>query len=517
MFGKEMFRGSIRGLLLHTIMLVAAVAFVAPPQALAVSGADVDFSGFVRLRHHTSNFATYNFGQSLPANKSVSGENDTRNFFEQRARLYIMPKVGENLVGNFAFEIDGRWGDSAFSTGGNSGFGYSADAVNLETKNLSFTLKFPGTDNSLITGLQTIKDPYNGIIFGWNDAGGLTYNHKSGDMGIVLGYYRFWQPGATFAKGSDVDFLRAEVSMPTSDTVKMGFNLHVILDNSGEEAGSTGVLGGDPFGTAGGNGYAPFAYNATTGRESLVGATNYTMNLFLPGVNFEADLGGVNVGGFFIYEFGRFDSKTAGVADEDIGSFGAELHATGEVAGFATRLSGMYVSGDTDKNNLATGIKKGGFYTTGSYSFAGAWMGLTGMQILFSDIDATHQDAALVYDATNIFEQQPLGILYVGLTGNKAIADKTRLELGLGFLASAEDRIVNGESQMATEINAGLHYDMLPGVTFGAVAAYAAIGDFYKVNAAQAADYNAAAPGEDVSAYDPDDMWKITLRTNYSF
>jgi hypothetical protein len=85
------------------------------------------------------------------------------------------------------------------------------------------------------------------------------------------------------------------------------------------------------------------------------------------------------------------------------------------------------------------------------------------------------------------------------------------------MLQSAESRVVNGNNNMATEINAGLHYNMMPGLSFGIIGAYASVGDFYDVSAEEAADYNADAPGEDVSAHDPDDMWRISLRSNFSF
>jgi len=493
------------------------IALLALTPSLAAAADAVDFGGFIRLRHHTSDYATYNFGQLLPPDKNTPDDSSARNFFEQRARLYIMPKVGEHLTGNIAFEIDGRWGDSAYAVGRNSGLGFNADQTNIETKNLNFTVKIPDTGHSAIVGLQTIKDPYNGILMGWSDAGGVLFSYKASDtLAARLGYVRFWQPSGTIKKNSDVDFLMAELAYSASETLKLGFNLHVIFDNSGEEAGSTGVLGGDPIGSPQ-NGYANFSYNITTGRESLVGATNYTLDMYLPGINFEASLGAASIGGFLIYEFGQFSSKTEGVSNVDINGFAGELHAATKISDFNVKLSGIYVSGSDSTDNPGIGVKKGGFYTPGSFSFAGAWMGLTGMKILFQDIDGTNQDAYLVYDVTNIFEQQPLGVMAVMLTGSTSLSDKLRFECGIGTLMSAQDRVVNGENSMATEFNASLHYDMMKGLTLGAVAAYASVGDFYKVSADQAAAYNATAPGGDVSAHDPENLWKLTLRANYSF
>lgn len=499
-------------------LFMAASVLATPMTALAVSGADVDFGGFIRLRHHFSNFATYNFGQVLPPDNDTPGSDDSVNFLEHRSRIYITPKVGEYLKGNVVFEIDGRWGDSAFLAGSPGGFGFGGDRQNLETKNLNFVVTMPDSGNSLIFGLQTIKDPYNGILFGWNDASGITYNRGGDGLNMVFGYYRLWQNTGKKGLDQEVDFLRAEFALAQSEDTTLGFNLHAILDNSGEDVGSTGVLGGPAVGSTS-NGFAPLAYNASTGYESLVGGTNYTLNLWIPGVNFETKMGGASVGGFLIYEFGEFSSKTAGVKSVDISSFAGELHAAAELGGFNVKLSGMYVSGDDSDKYNGIGIKENGFYSTGSFGFAGAWLGLTGMEILFSSIDATHQDAALVYDSTNTFEQQPLGVIAVFLTANKNLADRVRMNFGLGFLQSAENRAVNGNNNMATEVNLGVNFDMMPGISFGIVGAYAAIGDFYEVSASEAATYNSKIPAGagTVSALDPEDMWRVTWRGNLSF
>jgi hypothetical protein len=237
----------------------------------------------------------------------------------------------------------------------------------------------------------------------------------------------------------------------------------------------------------------------------------------MPGVNFKYKPGGIGLEGFFIYEGGKFESSTAGINDVTISSFAGNLAATAKVGSTDLKLSGIYVTGDNDANgNPNIGIKENGFYGPGQYSFAGAWMGTTGMKILFPDIDATNQDAYLVYDASNIMEQRPLGITTVLLTSNTKLSEKLNLESGLGFLWSSQDRIVNKENYMATELNAGLNYHVTKGLSVGVLGAYAWTGDFYKVTEAQAAEYNATATNH-VSSNDPVDMWRTVVRANYSF
>lgn len=485
----------------------------------------VDIGGFIRFRYHLSNFTdfgllnTFDF-QTQPPDKSVAGKNKTANYAEGRTRLYITPKIGDYISGQIAFEIDYRAGDSAYAVGGNKGGGLESDQVNLETKNLNVTVKFPGSNLSGTFGLQNVVDPYGGILLGWADTAGVTLNYKVADnMNALLGWYRFWQPASRLKKNVAADFWRGEVAYAPRKDLNLGFNLYVLTDRTGVGAtpSDPGVLGGGPFGSSS-NGFAPLAYNVSTGHESLVGDTDYSFNLVLPGVNFNYKVGAVTLDGFFIYEGGKFDSRTAGIDDVTVSSFAANLGASTKVGPFNLKLSGLYVAGDNSNQNAAIGIKGRGFYTPGSYSLAGAWMGLTGMKVLFPDIDATNQDQYLVYDVTNEFEQKPLGIKAVMLTGDTKLAKNVNLEAGIGSLFSDKQRVVNNNSYMATEVNAGVHYSPYKSFSIGVVGAYAWVGDFYKVTDAQAAAFNATKVGNPVVPNrDPADMWRVYIRTNYSF
>jgi hypothetical protein len=485
----------------------------------------VDIGGFIRFRYHISNFTdfgllnTFDF-QTQPPDKSVPDRNKTANYGEGRVRLYITPKIGDYISGQVGFEIDYRAGDSAYAVGRNAGGGLESDQTNLETKNLNVTVKFPGTNLSGTFGLQNIVDPYGGILLGWADAAGVTLNYKAADnINTLLGWYRFWQPAARLKKNVATDFWRGEVAYAPSKDLNLGFNLYALLDRTGVGAtpGDPGVLGGPAFGSSS-NGFAPLSYNVSTGHESLVGDTQYSFNIFMPGVNFNYKAGAVTLEGFFIYEGGKFDSRTSGVDDVTVSSFAANLGAGTKVGPFNLKLGGLYVSGDNSDRNATIGIKKRGFYTPGSYALAGAWMGLTGMKILFPDIDATNQDQYLVYDVTNTFEQKPLGVKALMLTGDTKLAKNVNFEAGIGTLFSDKKRVVNNNTYMATEVNAGVHYSPYKSFSIGVVGAYAWVGDFYEVTDSQAAAFNATKVGNPVVPNrDPADMWRIYFRTNYSF
>lgn len=477
----------------------------------------LEYGGFIKVRYHLSNFTTNGAGQTLPPDQSVPGADDTAQFIEQRARLYLLPRFSENVFATLAFEFDARWGDSAYIVSRNQGGGLEADAINIETKSINFTVKYPNTNLASTIGIQTIKDPYNGLLLGWADASGITLTNKfSSNVAGLLGYYRFWQPLATLKKTSSVDFVRAEVALPkVAHGLDLGINLYALFDNSGKEG--SGILG-QAAGTS--NGFAPLSYNASTGRESLVGGTRYTMDLWLPGVNFNYKAGNFALSGFFIYEGGTFESRTAGVSDVTISSYAANLKAATKVGPANLELLGIYVSGDDSGPNPGIGIKKNGFYTPGSYSLAAAWMGQTRAKILFPDLDTASQDQYLVYDVTNTFEQNPLGVTSVILNADMPLSKEVQLEAGLGALWSSEDRKVNGENFMATEISGGLYYKPYKAFSIGVLGAYAFIGDFYKISDAHAAAYNATKPAgaNDITPNrDPADMWRITARATYTF
>lgn len=485
----------------------------------------VDHSGFIKVRYHQSNFLKYNVGQVLPPDKTVAGADSTAQFMEQRARLYISPVFNEYLKGTFGFELDSRWGDAAYVSGmRNAGGGLETDTINIETKSINLTFKLPDTNLSSTIGLHTINDPYNWILLGVADAAGITVTNKfANNVNGLLGYYRFWQPTAVIKSTSSVDFFRAEAALAPAKDLKLGLNLYVLLDNSGRTAGNA-VLGDDLTGVRARttNGFAPLAYNSSTGNETLVGKNLYKMNLFLPGVNFDYKVGNFNLGGFFIYEGGKYTSLTQGISDVTISSYAANLKAGTKVGPFNVQLEGLYVSGDNSDTNPSIGIKGKGFYTPGSYSLAAAWMAKTPMIIFFPELDTSSQDYYLVYDVSNIYEQKPLGIKVLMLAGDTILSKEFKLKSGVGTLWSAKDRKVNGESLMGTEINTGIYYTPVKAKAFsiGLIGAYVFVGDFYKVTSSQATAYNttkASGLSNITANNDPADLWRITVRAMYSF
>lgn len=476
----------------------------------------VDFGGWIRLRYHVSNWNAFGAGQTLPGDKTVPESTKTVNFAESRAMLFINPRFGDYVSGQFGLTWDFMLGDEAFGVNGVGGGGLKGRDVNVKTIDVNMTAKLPGTNLSGTFGLQTIKDAYNGILLGWPNGAGVNLNYKLADnLNLVGSWYRFWQPVGQLRSNVMTDFWRGEVAYSPDKSLDLGFNVYYLTDSTGEK--EPGALGGDPIGTIH-NGFAPLSYNASTGHESLVGSNLYKMWLVWPGVNFAYRTSGLTFDGFLIYEGGKFDAISTGISSVTLSSFAANLGVGTQFGPTKVKLSGIWVGGDNGNQNPSIGIKKAGFYTPGSWSLSGAWMGLTAMKIMFPDLDATAQDQSFVYDVTNTWEQKPLGIKTILFSTDTKLTDKVNLEAGAGSLWSDKDRPVNGQSYMSTEINAGIHYKPYKQFSIGLQTAYAWVGNFFKVSDAQAAAYNAATTGNAISANrNPANQWLVYLRTNYSF
>jgi len=476
----------------------------------------VDIGGWIRVRYHISNWLDYTAGQSVPGDKTVPVTNKTVNFAESRAQLFFVPRFGDYVSGLFAFTTDFAAGDEAFGINGVGGGGLKGRDVNVKTQDVNMTVKLPGTSLSGTFGLQSIKDAYNGILLGWPDGYGANLNYKVADnLNILASWYRFWQPTGQYRSDVLADFFRAEAAYSPNKNLDIGFNVYFLDDSTGVD--QPGALGGVPVGTVN-NGFAPLSYNASTGHESLLGNNLYRMWLIWPGVNFAYRTSGLTFDGFVIYEGGNFEALSPGISSTSLSSWAGNLGVATQFGPTKVKLSGIWVEGDNGNTNPSIGIKQGGFYTPGSWSLSGAWMGLTGMKVMFPDLDATAEDQAMVYDVTNTWEQKPLGLKTILFTTDTKITDKVNVEAGIGALWSDKDRPVNGESYMATEINAGINYKPYKMFSIGIQTAYAWVGNFYKISDGQAAAYNATTTGGTISANrDPANQWLVTIRTNYSF
>lgn len=99
----------------------------------------------------------------------------------------------QKVKGVFAVEIGGvKWGyQGPSSTGKNQGFGYSGDAVNVETRWLYMDFVVPGIGGNAIAGLQNAPLGKDFGQFIWSEtAAGLTYFKAMASVDIGIGWLR---------------------------------------------------------------------------------------------------------------------------------------------------------------------------------------------------------------------------------------------------------------------------------------------------------------------------------------
>ena len=98
----------------------------------------------------------------------------------------------QKVKGVFAVEIGGvKWGYQGDSLGKSKGFGYSGDAVNVETRWLYTDFVVPGMGGNAKAGLQTVPLAKDFGQFIWSEtAAGLTYFKVMGPVDIDVGWIR---------------------------------------------------------------------------------------------------------------------------------------------------------------------------------------------------------------------------------------------------------------------------------------------------------------------------------------
>ncbi|RJQ87926.1 MAG: hypothetical protein C4519_00050 [Desulfobacteraceae bacterium] len=380
-------------------------------------------------------------------------------------------------------------GNPAAPGGVNRGFGggLGADTVNLETKQLYMYFKVPEIPLKANIGVNWITDDFDWVILG-DDAAGFTVNYGE-SFDIRLGAYRFWEENIT-SINDNVDFYMLSGSKKIGKS-KIGLAGYYLWDRG---SNGDGVL--NTSGPSGKNGFASLAQNAATGFRSLIPTgTDYELKSYFAGIFGETMLpGAINLSAWGVYNFGEVDVQ--GGSDIDINGFAVNARLSKKINNVNLTMNGIYISG-ADKDD----DQEFGFTNAGLYSLAGNFYYKSGMMILMPDGDDWNYSSALVYGISNIFEDRFLGVTGAFLNADFPIAGKLTGKVGVGTIFSAEERVVNSEKYMGSEINAKLYYQLAPKMTVALKGGYAFIGDFYKVSAAQA-----AASIKGVAANNPDDV-----------
>jgi len=463
--------------------LIAALA--APSFAAELKG-----DGAMKLKYIVT--SEYGTGQSYPVKKIP-----TKRLTTMRANPRLQFIANEYTSFVWTGEIDVDWGSSSYTTDRGKGGALAADTTNLENKSLYLRFAIPETPVSFTGGLQPFWT-LDGALTG-TDMAAMVVRVDLDDTKITAAYSRWWDfDGNSIV--DDVDFWHLYGTHKFGKTTTIGGFFSYLKDGSGHTAGQ-GVLQGN-----GSNNVAWLTRNSgmdTATRKELIPATaTYDGDVYMLAVEGSGVLGPVKLQGWAMYEFGQYDIDNNVIKDIDVAGFSGTIIASSDIGPANVSGQFLYVQGNDDEDKFS-------HIGAGEYQLAGEFYYRPGMMILMCDGDDINNSAALAYNLSNIWENRTLGLIGGFVNARMKLPMNLSGKVGLGGLWSAEDRVANGETDMGYELNGSLTYAVAPNATIAFNAAYAWIGDFYKVSQRQADDYNAK-----VMNSDPKDNIRGTLSSN---
>lgn len=419
------------------------------------------FLGVVQVRGSGSNIATTNALLNGQLVGELGGINTTTTqeeiglATEQRVGAFFTytPDLWDGALAlDAAFEVDFAFGDASYGIGGNTGGGFGADQVNLQTRRLGVRARV-AKDTWLVGGLQFVSDgsidPTKGrpddlfrsggrlLFFGSEAAGLSAYGQVGEHVRYKLGAYTLAEIG--LAQPDDVSLFMADAAWSPAYAHRVGVHGWYLRDRAGGGGGAFGtgvtstlseIQGGPRLDLrAGGTGTAP-----PVDADLLWVAVDHGWNAGLDRGRVGATVLGVaNLGRLYVEE----------LPDRDVRGFLGDVEVRARIAegeGSVARLEALYSTGDDPATDTYEGIVTGNAYGT-----VGAVHGTHGCLLLFPDISAVNRQVALVYDASGA------GAGVAAVTGGVAIDPiPNRLTVGVGA-GHARDAAFD---PLGTEVNA---------------------------------------------------------------
>lgn len=359
-------------------------------------------------------------GELGGSNGTVASADDRSALVEQRVGGFFgyAPPIWDGRTAlNAAFEVDFAWGDQSYGTRGNTGGGFGADQVNLQTRRLNATFQpLVGPRHRLTTvlGLQFVADGVHdpagarpddlfrqggGLRFWGSEAAGLTAFGTLADASGVRGRYRvgaYTLVENASAVRDDVTLVMADVAWHADHRTTAGLHAWHLRDRSGGQ----GQLGMGP----------------TSALSELQGGPRIQSPGFTDGAAVDADADLVWLGA----DFGRNHALQAGrvgLTGLVIGNAGrvyftdlpdvtvqgglidVELRArVAPGGGSVARVEVLAVSGAPDSGGAATWR---GVVTGNSYGVVGAVYASHGTLLLHPDPQAINRQVSVVGDVSN--------------------------------------------------------------------------------------------------------------------
>ena len=441
------------------------------------------------------------------AGSSVRVGNNNTAYAEQRwiPVIEYSPWFFDDLITfRSQFEIDFMWGLGANAAQQNSGGGFNADMINVQTKNVNVAL-YPTRKPSqlaIIIGTQcfydNVLDPTRTSVFDIVRSG-----YKLAFLGSDgTGAQVFWQPIQGLRTRAGLLMIgAAQPDKATKDDPRLAFAWMGLLDATyeiqpGTHIGASAWLLHDDT-----KGYAYAFEGLVASGPSSSGLYNYTGTAKLPierptgnvgygGLNFNHNLnfntGPFAASGFFVLNGGKYVSgnpNTTFQKEINILGWAANLELIlnyGRTINDVISLEGMYSTGDGNPNNNYYA----GAYTLNFYGLPGAvWFNHKTL-LLFPFSSTVNNYTGAVSDISN----QGLGVSAAILAAQYDLVPNTlNLKVGAAMASANADPpvLTAGVTPgrfMGTEINAELRWTIRYLMTVGLHGAYMFKGSFYDGN-----------------------------------
>lgn len=500
------------------ILAVAAAGALGALTAVPAMAFENEFHGIYKLKYFLSNYEGYT-GNDLTNNgpilygptpsKPVSSDTTenlkTKNYFEQRARIFYTAKASDDLKLVTGFEIDSMWGDTAQGgTTRNNGGALESDSVNLETKWVYLDFKIPTTRTKVTAGIQAFKDSLKGIFFDFDGAGIMT-SSKLDPLTLNIGYIRGYDESffsTSLPKGQqNLDIGVVEAKMALNKDMNVGAVYYLYADGRG----LTGLSNG----------------------ATKINTTSIMLHTL--GLTADAKVGILNLSGFAAYQSGVFRNIDAAGNSAYSNALAYNVAAKAAVGPGTLKTALLFTSGQGDvTSNHLTG------WIGTSQSKDRTWSSTAGTSTynesgLFllnrnSAAQASTTDASIVYNTgngTNPLNMQGVYLFTLGYDATITPKLYTNVNLGAAWVAknnglkptdkSLAAAVVdkrNACNYMGSEINFETGYKMYDNLTAYVQAAYVVLGGYYK---------NSVLKGDGKTAADPENPYTARLGLSYAF
>jgi len=461
---------------LNKKIAVAAAVGALGMAAVPAMALENEFSGIYNLGFFMSNYD--NGGTAVLNPKAMSNNNQTGNYFEQRARIKYSAKASDDLKLVTHFEINSVFGGKGAAKTSNDSGQLDADTVNIQTKNVYLDFNV-GKNVNVKTGIQTVSDKFKGILYSVTDMAGVNVTTKIGALDLNTAYFRVGtKPLAVGTSTSttegynnfDVAVLDAQYNI--NKNAKVGAAYYLISDNTSQGAAPT--------------------------------ATQVMVNTF--GAYGSAKVGAATLSGFVAAQFGHETAATALRSSKS--GYAANMAARVPVGPGTLKANYLFRSGDDNRDRVDTSWYS--LQHTGNNTATGSSVGSlsqyneAGMMILVRNL-TTNATTSGRFLAQNVGDINGVGGHIMSVGYDATITPKAFASVNAGMLFAHHNQSStaagtystnrgNGTNLMATEINTEIGYKLYPNMTASVQAAYAFLGGYYNGCNSATAGKNAENP-----------------------